>query len=158
MSYADTIRELEYPSKQTLRNWYTEYKTNNSLHFEYDKRYKYNYEQKQTAVTYYLEHGKSVSRTCRILGFSSRPKLDLWILELAPDQKIYYHSGGTIIKYTREQKEQGLNIQNLTNREKTLIINAIRDTYQLKELLKIITMAKSSYCYQATALAKNKYA
>jgi len=261
MSYADTIRELEYPSKQTLRNWYTEYKTNNSLHSEYDKRYKYNSEQKQIAVTYYLEHGKSISRTCRILGFPSRPKLDQWILELAPDQKNYCHSGGTIIKYTREQKEQavislclknktakevateygttrenlynwkrqflkkgcvykmtkngkkkenvdnqqifsnevskfiekkselkvqvlalqkevhrlkierdiyekaaeiikkdqGINIQNLTNREKVLIINALRDTYQLKELLKIITMAKSSYCYQATALAKNKY-
>jgi len=35
MSYTDTIRELEYPSKQTLRNWYTEYKTNNSLHFDF---------------------------------------------------------------------------------------------------------------------------
>jgi hypothetical protein len=64
-----------------------------------------------------------------------------------------YEKAAEIIK-----KEQGINIQQLTNREKAIIINALRDTYLLKELLEIISMAKSSYCYQSIALNKDKYA
>lgn len=60
MSYADVIRELGYPSKTALNNWYNEYKNSNNLHANYNRKYKYSMEQKQEAVNYYLEHGKSV--------------------------------------------------------------------------------------------------
>ena len=259
LSYADVIRELGYPTRRALRNWYEEYKENKSLHTNYIRKYKYNSEEKHTAVNYYLEHGKSVSRTVRKLGYPSRPELVNWIAEIAPDQKKHCRSGGAVVKYTREQKEQavislcsrsksakevaaehgttrenlynwkrqlltegrvhsmsnkkpnktinthsvdtevseirsekdnlasqvaelqkevrrlkiecgiyekaaeiikkdqGINIQTLTNREKAIIISALRESYQLKELLEIIRMAKSSYCYQIISINTDKY-
>lgn len=108
MSYSDVIRELGYPAKTSLRNWYEEYIKTNDLHTKYIRKYKYSLEEKQLAVNYYLEHGKSVSRTVKKLGYPSRPELDKWISEIAPDQKRYCNSGGAVVKYTREQKEQAV--------------------------------------------------
>jgi len=262
MSYSDVIHELGYPAKTSLHNWYEEYKKTNDLHTKFIRKYKYSLEEKQVAVNYYLEHGKSSSRTVKKLGYPSRPELDKWISEIAPDQKRYCNSGGTVIEYTREQKEQavislcsrskpakeiateigttrenlynwkrqllekdrvqimtsnnktpnksentqsiesevpelrtekdnlvkqvvelqkelyrlkierdiyekaaeiikkgqGISIQTLTNREKAIVINALRDSYQLKVLLEISNMAKSSYCYQVISLKNDKYA
>lgn len=56
------------------------------------------------------------------------------------------------------KKDEGIDINDLTNKEKTIIINALRDQYQLKVLLKSLKLAKSSYFYQLSALSKNKYA
>ena len=259
LSYADVIRELGYPTRRALRNWYEEYRDNKNLHTNYIRKYKYNSEEKHMAVNYYLEHGKSVSRTVRKLGYPSRAELNNWIADIAPDQKKHCRSGGAVVRYTREQKEQavislcsrsssaievaaehgvtrenlynwkrqllkeervhsmsnkksykaihnhsieaevselraekddlssqvaelqkevrrlkierdiyekateiikkdqGINLQTLTNREKAIIINALRESYRLKELLEIMCMAKSSYCYQVTAINTDKY-
>ena len=56
------------------------------------------------------------------------------------------------------KKDESIDINDLTNKEKTIIINALRDQYQLKVLLKSLKIAKSSYFYQLSALLKNKYA
>ncbi|MDX9918359.1 MAG: IS3 family transposase [Gudongella sp.] len=260
MSYATVIRELEYPSRRALRDWYKEYLQEGNLHQSYVKKTKFSEEEMEIAVKYYLEHGKSVSRTVKKLGYPSRPVLDKWILERAPDEKRYCRAGGSNVKYTREQKEkavislcsrnkptkevaeehgvtreslynwkrqllkgervysmgkgkpgkqkedcsietevkelrdvkenlssqidelqkevhrlkierdiyekaaeiikkdQGISIQTLTNHEKAIIINALRKSYQLKDLLEVMSMAKSSYCYQAIAVNNDKYA
>lgn len=55
------------------------------------------------------------------------------------------------------KKDEGIDINDLTNKEKTIIINALRDDYQLKKLLKSFKLSKSSYFYQVSALSKNKY-
>ena len=56
------------------------------------------------------------------------------------------------------KKDQGVSLETLTNREKAIVIDALRDKYRLKELLEVFHMAKSSYCYQAAALrAPDKY-
>lgn len=259
MSYSTVIRELGYPSKQSLWNWYNEFSQNGDLHQDYIKQPKFSEDEKQRAVNYYLEHGRSVSRTVKKLGYPSRPVLDKWILEFAPEKKRHCRSGGSVVKYTREQKEkavisfcsssetakkvaaehgtsreslynwkrqllneeraysvnkkksdkskdvcsieaevselraakadlslqvnelqkevrrlkierdiyekaaeiikkdQGINLQTLTNREKAIIINALRESYQLKELLEIMHMAKSSYCYQVISISTDKY-
>lgn len=82
MSYSTVIRELGYPSKQSLWNRYNEYSQNGDLHQDYIKQPKFSAEEKQRAVNYYLEHGRSVSRTVKKLGYPSRPVLDKWILEI----------------------------------------------------------------------------
>ncbi len=260
LSYSTVIRELGYPSRESLWNWYNEYSQNGELHQDFIKHPKFTEEEKQRAVNYYLEHGKCVSRTVKKLGYPSRPMLNKWILDLAPEKKRHCRSGGAVVKYTREQKEQavislcsrsksakevaaehgttrenlynwkrqlleeervdsmsnkksnktinthsteveiselravkddlssqvtelqkevrrlkierdiyekaaeiikkdqGINLQTLTNREKAIIINALRESYQLKELLEIMCMAKSSYCYQVIAINTDKYA
>lgn len=57
------------------------------------------------------------------------------------------------------KKDQGVSLKTLTNREKAIVIDALRNKYSLKELLKVFNMAKSSYCYQEAAMrAPDKYA
>ena len=46
------------------------------------------------------------------------------------------------------KKGWGVNLETLTNREKAIVIDALRDEYRLKDLLAVFHMAKSSYCYQ----------
>ena len=53
------------------------------------------------------------------------------------------------------KKDQGIDINALTNKEKAIIINALRNHYPLKTLLKILSMSKSSYYYQRSV--KDKY-
>ena len=262
MSYAAVIRGLGYPSRRALADWYGEYIENGDLHKDFIKKSKFSDKERQKAVNYYLEHGKCVSRTVKALGYPSRPMLDKWINEMLPAQKRHCRSGGSLVKYTRKQKEQavislcsrskpakevaaeigvtrevlynwkrqllserreqpmpkktkplnnsndieyeaqttdllaekerlkkkvdelqkevyrlqlerdiletaaevikkdqGISPETLTNCEKAIVINALRKRYQLKDLLEILHMAKSSYCYQALALSKaDKYA
>lgn len=56
------------------------------------------------------------------------------------------------------KKGKGISLEALTNREKAIVIDALRDKHTLKELLVVLDMAKSSYCYQELALRKDKYA
>lgn len=57
------------------------------------------------------------------------------------------------------KKEEGISLNNLSNHEKTIVINALRITYPLKDLLNVLNIAKSSYCYQIHVLRRgDKYA
>ena len=59
-----------------------------------------------------------------------------------------------ILKKANEllKKDLGISPQNLTNREKTLLIDALRHTYGLCELLKQLQMPRSSYFYHRARL------
>ena len=57
------------------------------------------------------------------------------------------------------KKDQGIDLKNLTNKEKATLIDALRTTYPLNDLLEMIEIAKSSYFYQREAFARpDKYA
>ena len=57
------------------------------------------------------------------------------------------------------KKDSGADPKNLTNREKTILVGALRDKFELKELLGAVGLAKSSYYYQVHAMeAPDKYA
>lgn len=57
------------------------------------------------------------------------------------------------------KKELGINQWNLTNAEKTRVIDALRTKYQLTTLLIALQISKSSYFYQRKALNRqDKYA
>lgn len=90
-SYADTVAELGYPTRACLRNWWNEYKKTGEVpesKLATDPRY--TAEMKQRAVEHYLEHGKSLVRTMRALGYpKSREVLGDWIDEIAPGQRKY---------------------------------------------------------------------
>ena len=85
MSYSTEIRELGYPSKESLWDWYNEYSQYGDLHQEYIKQSKFTEKEKQRTYNYYLKHGECISRIVKKLGYNSRPMLDKWTLELAPD-------------------------------------------------------------------------
>lgn len=56
------------------------------------------------------------------------------------------------------KKDPGINVTELKNREKAVIIDAMKDKHSLQDLLKLLNMAKSSYYYQETVLKQpDKY-
>lgn len=50
------------------------------------------------------------------------------------------------------KKEKGINLNELTNKEKTILIDALKEKYPLKELLIELKISKSSYFYQENAM------
>lgn len=88
---ADTIRELGYPSRGALWTWYKDRleEERTGVPSRRGERYRrYSNGQKQTAVDHYLEYGKRLSRTMRMLGYpKSKELLMAWIDELAPGQR-----------------------------------------------------------------------
>lgn len=89
-SVADTIAELGYPNRHTLYNWWKEYQLSGEEFLERKRRKpKYPDEKKRAAVDYYLEHGKSLTKTIRAMGYPSREMLGNWVDVLAPGQRKY---------------------------------------------------------------------
>ena len=239
-SAAAVVHELGYPNRKMIKYWYLEYEKNGELHESFIKHPNYSIEQKNRAVEHYLEHGRCIARTCKMLGYPSRPILREWVDELAPGRRKASNSGGVAIQYTQEQKkdaviglcvrkgsadavaathgtsrtslykwkkgllgeeesrivkrpdtsslpddkaallaelssldeqiyrkqmeldilnkaaeilkkDQGIDQTNLTNREKSNLIDALRMTYPLNSLLEMMNMPKSSYFYQKGA-------
>ena len=261
LNIAAVIRELGYPSRGMLYLWYKEFKEGATLRSDSDrKNMKYSPEQRKQAVTYYLEHGLSISRTIKALGFPKRTALRDWINEDSLDAEECCITKKALVRCTLEQKEQavidycagsksstdiakdygvspntvygwkrrllgeeiratmpkkeeahvaatiedtknipkilaekerlqnqvkelerdvyllhlerdilekageiikkdqGISLTELTNREKAVLIDALRQKYRLKELLGKLKMSKSSYCYQENALhSPDKY-
>ncbi len=56
------------------------------------------------------------------------------------------------------KKAGGINLTNLENTEKAEVIDALRHTYRLKELLQLFNISKSSYFYSIHAATRDKYA
>ncbi|MDO4482694.1 MAG: IS3 family transposase [Bacillota bacterium] len=56
------------------------------------------------------------------------------------------------------KKAGGINLTNLKNTEKAEVIDALRPTYRLKELLQLFNISKSSYFYSTHAATHDKYA
>lgn len=257
-SAAAVIRELGYPNRHVLVQWYKEYQSNGDLKKRCKRTSKYTPDQRDAAVAYYLSHGKNMAKTIQALGYPGRATLGSWLEEDCPTEKRYCKSGIAQVYLSQEQrekvaidlctrtgsaqdiakkykvsrytvynckwklfgkgtnismskkssnhktstsqevadlqaeverlqqekndlsrqvyrlqlerdvlskaaeilkKEQGVSLKALTNREKAVVIDALRSSYKLKELLSVLDMAKSSYCYQANVIhAPDKYA
>ena len=61
-----TLRELGYPTPKTLRRWYREYVEEGNVLHRRRRNSKYSDDQKQKAVEYYLEHGRSIGSTVKV--------------------------------------------------------------------------------------------
>ena len=90
-SYADTIAELGYPTRHSLRAWYKDYLEHGEVRPPKRQREpKFTLEMRQAAVDYYLAHGKSLAGTMRKMGYpKGSDTLRDWIDELAPGQRKY---------------------------------------------------------------------
>ena len=88
-SYADTIAELGYPTRHSLRAWYKDYLEHGEARPPKRQREpRFALEMRRAAVDYYLAHGKSLARTMRGMGCpAGRECLCDWIDELAPGQR-----------------------------------------------------------------------
>src|SRR5690554_5259817 len=107
-SVADTIRELGYPTHKTLIKWYKEYREKGDLHTSYKKKPRFTREQMQKAVDYYLEHGRCIRRTVKVLGYPSTTALMQWIDRLAPGQRKVRITRGGMIQFNEEFKKDAV--------------------------------------------------
>jgi transposase-like protein len=91
LSAADTVAELGYPTRHSLRAWHKDYLEHGEVRPPKRQREpKSALEMRQAAVGYYLAHGRSLARTMRKMGYpASREYLCDWIDELAPGQRKY---------------------------------------------------------------------
>jgi len=81
-----TIRQLGYPTKNSLKDWCREYERGLDLPRSYPPRKaKYSQQQKEAAVRHYLDHGGGVTFTKKALGYPCRQLLVAWIGELHPE-------------------------------------------------------------------------
>jgi putative transposase len=80
-----TIRQLGYPTKNSLIGWYREYEQGRDLPVGYARsEQKYSDQDKQIAVQHYLDHDRCIASTIRTLGYPCRALLTQWIDELHP--------------------------------------------------------------------------
>ena len=96
-----TIRQLGYPTKNSLKSWHLEYERCHDLRTGYVRsRPIYSAEQKNVAVDHYLDHDSCAAATLRALGYPSRGTLAAWIEELHPEigKRIVGRATGSIPK------------------------------------------------------------
>lgn len=88
--YAAAVRyELGYPKRNgTLLEWYREYMETGDLHEGY-KPYirKYTEEEREAAVRYFLENGRSYANTITQLGYPSYCYLRKWVKADVPEEE-----------------------------------------------------------------------
>ena len=237
-SVAATIRELGYPDRKTLLVWYRQHLEEEKTGVKWQhKMSHYTIEEKRRAVSYYFEHGQSLSRTVKKLGYPSKQSLANWIKQLRPkasrkhkqavrltdnqkreavidlctreggakevalqygiSREHLYHLKRKLFVQGEEQevmakkkpkttypkgseaaalqqevadlqkqiqqlrmendilemaaellkKDQGVDLKKLTNKEKTEVVDALKEQYPLPGLLKCLMFPKSSYYY-----------
>lgn len=88
-SHADTIAELGYPTRHSLRAWYKDYLGHEEVGPPKRRREpEFTLEMRRAAVDYCLAHGKGLAGTMRGMGYpASRECLCGWIDELAPGHR-----------------------------------------------------------------------
>lgn len=83
-----TIRQLGYPTKNTLIGWYREFERDRDLQVGYVRSSgKYSAQQMKVAVQHYLDHDRCIASTMRALGYPCRERLTAWIDELHPQAR-----------------------------------------------------------------------
>lgn len=83
-----TIRELGYPTKNTLIGWYREYVRCQDLPIGSAPRPpKFSEAHKQAALEHYVNHGCCISWTMRALGYPGRATLTAWVREAFPETR-----------------------------------------------------------------------
>ena len=79
-----TIRQLGYPTKNALKSWHREFEQRLDLPTGYVRRPRYSKAQTERAVQHYLDNGRCLAATIRVLGYPSRTLLSAWVHEPHP--------------------------------------------------------------------------
>jgi transposase-like protein len=88
MRVRPTIRQLGYPTKNSLKGWYREYQQRQDLPKSYAEREpKFSQAQKAAALEHYLAHDRCIAATMRALGYPGRGTLTKWIRDAIPEAR-----------------------------------------------------------------------
>lgn len=172
-NYSRTVKALGYPSREILRKWVVEVvpeerKTSKSsvqysqedklkavseLHFrkesasvvaevhKVNRATLYNWKRELFKEELHVPMDKDLNLT----KWELKDEVDTLrkeVLKLRMEKDLL-EGAAELIK-----KEPGISLTNLTNKEKTILIDALRTKYPLKNLLSSLQLVKSSYYYQ----------
>ena len=180
-----TVKELGYPCRSVLSNWICEdVKNHKPCSLKGKALVKYTKEEKKEAALDMAIRDDTVDKISKKTKVS-KTSLYKWKNELVSpilENKIKDNSLSEIDELKNEvsrlkkdiyrltmekdvlekatellKKDKGIDINHLTNKEKTIIINALKTQYKLSELLAILNISKSSYFYSVKALSVDKY-
>lgn len=184
---ARTIRALGYPCQELLARWCDELAPNkrkrslNAVQFSQEQK-----QDAVIALCSRHESAKEVAEAIgtnrvslynwkrQLLGEGARmPKRSELDDDLPNDKEQLLSEIGTLKKQIRQlkmekdileaaaeliKKDPGVDPKNLSNREKTILIDALRNEYPLKALLEKLFISRSSYHYQHVAQSlESKY-
>lgn len=177
-----TSHDLGYPCRTVLSRWLD--KNNIHKHRQTLKGtplLKYSYYDKITAAVELACRDTSAKTVSQRTGVSTSA-LYAWKRQLIPESEpIHVQKSNSNINELTEQvedlkkqihrlqlekdalesatqlikKAQGINLQMIANSEKSVVIDALREKYCLKELLQLFNISKSSYFYQHHANQKD---
>lgn len=105
---APVIRKLGFPDRHMLVKWVKEYESTGDLHNFSKREPKFSESEKKRALQYYQEHGESIIVTIKALGYPSKSTFKRWLNEAFPNRKKYCISGGAMVKFPQEKKEQAV--------------------------------------------------
>lgn len=182
--YARTIRMLGYPNRESLRQWCEELApgarklrksavklTQDQKEAVLKKFYKPQTNRKNLAesegisrVTLYQWKNTVLGKDFPLrMTLKNQEKQKELLLKEVEDLQKQVHQlqlEKALLEGAAEllKKEKGVNLLCLSNQEKTILIDALRNQFTLKELLQQLQLPKSSYFYQKQALEKpDKY-
>ena len=101
------INELGYPSRTMLYYWLEEYSNSGQFSARMRKP-KYSQTQRKQAVDYYLNNGRSITKTTKDLGYPGKTLLREWINEDVPKEMFLKccNYNKRIVRYSQEQKTE----------------------------------------------------
>jgi putative transposase len=113
-----TIRQLGYPTKNSLKGWYNEYQQKLDLPAGYAGRApKFSQAQKAAAIEHYLAHDRCIAATMRAMGYPCRGTLTAWIREALPEARRPVVGSTVRRRYSGELMQAG--VMELCTREKS---------------------------------------
>lgn len=183
---SNTVKAYGYPSRSVLRDWIHSRHPDKQKSCTYTyNNIEYSRDCKTNAVLDLIARKDSVATIAKSIGVSSCTlynwknkivgqefEVNMKKSEELTDEKVKLNEEIKALKKEVEylkmekdvyekiaeivKKDQGINLQNLTNKEKQLVIDALRNKYKLSRLLIILNISKSSYFYQKN-VARDKY-
>ena len=175
-------RKYGEPSYSTIKKWVSNDSRYKQKHFVKKKPVCYNEEAKKNIVIELASRTKPAIEVANDFDVR-RETLYLWQKEYAggplmkekDDNKTKQELLNEIEKLKKEhkqlemenkilkkanellKKEIGADYNNLSNKEKTIIVSALKQEYKIKDLLKILFLKKSTYFYEIKHLKNDKY-
>ncbi|EPH93040.1 hypothetical protein D922_02243 [Enterococcus faecalis 06-MB-DW-09] len=171
--YARTIRMLGYPNRESLRQWCEEFAPGTRKLRK--SAVKLSQDQKNDVLRKFYKPQTNRKNLAEAEG-GSRKSLYQWKnTVLGKDFPLHMTSKNQVkqkellLKEVEElqlekallegaaellKKEKGINLLDLSNQEKTILIDALRNQFNLKSLLQQLQLSKSSYFYQKQVLDK----
>ena len=106
LQYTKVTAELGYPSCRELQRWYTRFIETTAYSRKDMGHSMYSSDEKDRAISYYFQHGKSIAGTCKKLGYPHRETLRTWINERNPEEKRTCVSSRLRVYLKQNEKEQ----------------------------------------------------